>query len=242
MGLFLKKKPLYQIITEDIISQIQSGLLKPGDQIMTEIQLCEKYNISRMTVNKAISVLATQGYITRTAGKGSFVQNVRITKNIGDNVKSSFSNDITSNGNVPGAKLLEYKILFARDIPMVSRELNLEPDEMVHYIYRLRTSDGVPIALSHTYIPCKKLPALDVTCLEKSLYQYLDETYDIHPRVKDYYFNALLSTQEQQELLHTDSCALLRSSHSSTNDVGELFEYTETYYVGSRYTYHFSNF
>lgn len=236
----MKKAPLYITIAQDLMELIQNGTLRSGEQLMTEAQLCEKYQVSRMTANKALSTLVAQGYINRTAGKGSFVLEPKVTKDIGASNISSFSRDMASVGKNPGAILVEYRVIRAEEAPLAAERLQLAEQELMHYIFRIRTSDNVRIALSHTHIPCKYLPALDVTILEGSLYEYLDQTYHIHPRVLDYNFNALLSNKKQQELLQTESCALLKSSHTSTIESGILFEYTETYYVGNRYTYHFS--
>ena len=236
----MKKAPLYLTIAQDIMELIQNGTLRCGEQLMTEAQLCEKYQVSRMTANKALSALVAQGYISRTAGKGSFVLEPKVTKDIGASNISSFSRDMASVGKKPGAILVEYRVMRAEEVPLAAERLQLTESELVHYIFRIRTSDDIRIALSHTYIPCKYLPALDVTILEGSLYEYLDQTYHIHPHVLDYNFNALLSNKKQQELLHTEACALLKSSHTSTIEQDILFEFTETYYVGNRYTYHFS--
>lgn len=236
----MKKIPRYLAIAQDIIDLIHDGKLKSGDQLMTEAQLCGQYGVSRMTVNKALSNLVNQGYISRTAGKGTFILEPKITKNIGTNAIGSFSSDIRSINKEPGAILVDYHVLRASEIPSVAERLNLEEQDFVHFIHRIRTSDGVRIALSYTYIPCKYLPAIDVNVLEGSLYAYLDQEYHIHPAAFAYTFNALLPTAKQKELLQIDSCALLKCSHSSMIESGVLFEYTETYYAGNRYTYQFN--
>ena len=236
----MKKMPLYLTIVQDIMKMIQNGSLRSGEQLMTEAQLCEKYQVSRMTANKALSALVAQGYISRTAGKGSFVLEPKVTKDIGSSNISSFSRDMASVGKKPGAILVEYRVMRAEEAPLAAERLQLAENELIHYIFRIRTSNDIRIALSHTYIPCKYLPALDVTILEGSLYEYLDQTYQIHPRVLDYNFSAILSNKKQQELLQTEACALLKSSHTSTIEPDIFFEFTETYYVGNRYTYHFS--
>lgn len=238
--MYMKKEPLYLTIAQDIIEMIQNGSLRSGEQLMTEAQLCDKYQVSRMTANKALSALAAQGYISRTAGKGSFVLEPKVTKDIGVSTIGGFSRDMISVGKKPGAILVEYRVLRAEETPAAAGQLRLSEHELLHYISRIRTGDDVRIALSHTYIPCKYLPALDVTILEDSLYEYLENTYQIYPKVLEYNFSAVLPTRKQQELLQIDSCALLKSSHTSTIEPDILFEYTETYYAGSRYTYHFS--
>lgn len=234
----MKKTPIYLKISEDIIEQIHNNSLQSGDQLPTETQLCERYQVSRMTVNKALSALVSQGYISRTAGKGSFVLTPKITKDINSSTPGSFSLDVASIGKKAGAILVEYKVIRTNEFPSVKEKLHLADNELIHYIHRIRTIDDVRVALSYTYIPCKFLPVLDVTILEDSLYRYLDEIYNIHPQVLEYNFNALLSNKYQQELLQINSCALLKSSHTSTIESGEFFEYTETYYAGNRYTYH----
>ena len=235
----MKPLPKYQMIEQDIIDQIREGKLAPGSQLMTENQMCDVYEVSRMTVNKALTSLVNKGYLIRTAGKGTFVLESRVTKSIDPKHASSFSKDIQSIHKKPGAILVEYRVMRAGDLPKLMDRLKLQEDELVHYIHRIRTSNGVRVALSHTYIPCKHLPALDVTVLEGSLYEYLDREYGIHPRAIDYAFNALLPTPKQLELLQAESCALLKSSHRSVIDSGAIFEYTETFYVGYRYTYQF---
>lgn len=232
-----KKIPQYIRIAQDIIHDIQEGIYNPRDQIMTESQLCTKYNVSRMTVNKALVKLVTEGYVSRTAGKGTFVLEPKFMKLIGSN--SSFSNDLHSINKTPGAILLNYQVLRASSIVNISEILHLTSDELVHKISRIRTSDGIRVALSNTYIPCKYLPSVDVTVLEGSFYDYLDKHMSIHPHGTDYSFNAILPSPEQKELLQTDSCALLKVCHTSSTENAPYFEYTETLYVGNRYTYKF---
>lgn len=236
----MKNSPRYLAIAQDIITQIQEGKLRPGDQIMTEAQLCEEYVVSRMTVNKALTTLVTKGFVRRVSGKGTFVLDQQVIKYIGAASPGSFSRDMASIHTKPGAILVEYRVVRASEFPSVAQQLELHENDFLHYIHRIRTSDGIRIALSHTYIPCKYLPAVDVSALEGSLYEYLDETYHVHPQALDYSFAALLPTNRQKELLQVDSCALLKSSHRSIIETGELFEYTETYYAGNRFTYKFA--
>lgn len=65
--------PLYYQLENLIKQQIQSGLLKPGDQLPTEQELCDRYDISRAPVRQALALLAQQGIIYRRPGIGTFV-------------------------------------------------------------------------------------------------------------------------------------------------------------------------
>jgi GntR family transcriptional regulator, histidine utilization repressor len=71
-------RPLYQVIRSAIEGRIMSGALRPGDRIPFEHELMAEYGCSRMTVNKALSALASAGLIARQRRRGSFVTQPRI--------------------------------------------------------------------------------------------------------------------------------------------------------------------
>ncbi len=62
----------YARIMEDIRSGILTGIIKPGDRITSENQLCAQYQVSRHTVRKAIAELANKGYVESIHGKGTY--------------------------------------------------------------------------------------------------------------------------------------------------------------------------
>jgi len=68
-----RSKSKYQTIYDDIKSRVSSGEYLPGDQLPTEVELVKHYNVSRPTVNKALSMLQHHGLIRRRSGAGSFV-------------------------------------------------------------------------------------------------------------------------------------------------------------------------
>ncbi|MGN1363850.1 MAG: GntR family transcriptional regulator [Victivallis vadensis] len=60
-------------LKRDLVEKIRSGTLLPGEKILSERKLADAYRISYMTVRRAIEELAGQGYITRKAHRGVFV-------------------------------------------------------------------------------------------------------------------------------------------------------------------------
>jgi GntR family transcriptional regulator len=65
--------PMYRQIAEDLRAQIESGELRPGQQLRTELELREHYNASRNTVRDAIKWLTTLGLVETRPGQGTFV-------------------------------------------------------------------------------------------------------------------------------------------------------------------------
>lgn len=66
-------QPMYQRIKEDILRQIESHTLSPGDRIPTERQLMEQYDVSRITISKALNELKNEGIVERFPNRGTFV-------------------------------------------------------------------------------------------------------------------------------------------------------------------------
>jgi DNA-binding LacI/PurR family transcriptional regulator len=63
----------YTTIINDIKDKIKKGVYVPGSNIPIEIEMCNQYGVSRITVQKAMKVLMEEGYIHRVSGKGTFV-------------------------------------------------------------------------------------------------------------------------------------------------------------------------
>jgi GntR family transcriptional regulator len=64
---------MYQQIAEDLRGQIESGILAPGAQLPTELQLRERYNASRNTIRDAIKRLTSLSLVVTRPGQGTFV-------------------------------------------------------------------------------------------------------------------------------------------------------------------------
>jgi GntR family transcriptional regulator, transcriptional repressor for pyruvate dehydrogenase complex len=70
-----ERLPAYQQLAEELRIQITTGLLRPGERLPTEPQLCARSGLSRSTVREALRLLASQHLIVTTRGVtgGSFV-------------------------------------------------------------------------------------------------------------------------------------------------------------------------
>lgn len=66
--------PLYQQISDDLKQKIVTKIFKSGDQLPTEKELSEAYSVSRITAKRALTELEQLGLVSRTRGKGTFVQ------------------------------------------------------------------------------------------------------------------------------------------------------------------------
>lgn len=66
--------PLHRQLFLVLHDEIARGAISAGEPLPTEQELCEQFGVSRITVRRALTDLAGQGYITRRQGVGSFVR------------------------------------------------------------------------------------------------------------------------------------------------------------------------
>ena len=64
-----------------IANQIRDKILNtkelaPNQALKTEVELCKEYNVSKMTLKKAIDILGYEGLVYKHRGVGTFVKNV----------------------------------------------------------------------------------------------------------------------------------------------------------------------
>lgn len=84
--------PLYQQLSDEIKEQILLGKLKAGDRLMTEAELSQQYEVSRITVRKAIELLVDEGYVLRKQGIGTFIAEKKLRRVVdSENLVRSFS-------------------------------------------------------------------------------------------------------------------------------------------------------
>ena len=96
------------------------------------------------------------GYITRAPGKGSFVRIPSVAKD--STSIASFTEDMKKIGLKAGSKLLSYNVISASEVPEIRDKLQLSNSDMIHYIIRLRTGNGIPFAISYGYISARIIP------------------------------------------------------------------------------------
>lgn len=97
--------PLYKQLKDLLLQEIKEGIYKANQKIPTELELSEKYQISRMTVRKALAELVEEGVLAKKQGKGTFVQEEKMTEDLSS--PNSFTNLCKRNGKVPGGKTLK---------------------------------------------------------------------------------------------------------------------------------------
>ena len=69
-----RSQPLYQEIADALLDDIRSGKVPVGTMMPTEMELRDRFGVSRHTVREAIRQLGELGLLTRQAGLGTIVK------------------------------------------------------------------------------------------------------------------------------------------------------------------------
>ena len=98
-------QPLYKQLEEKIIQDIENGIYRKGQKIPTEKELSQMYDVSRITVRKALEEITKQGILERHAGKGTYVASVKLQRSIATFM--SFTECCEAQGLKPGARMIK---------------------------------------------------------------------------------------------------------------------------------------
>lgn len=167
----------YEEIAGIIRKRISDGTYPIDSHIPTQSDLAAEFQVSRMTVKKAIELLTIEGLIFSKQGNGTKVLNSsfwdRDDAHFRLNVYNGLSRDMRDSNKELKSEIIEFAVEFpSRE---VAQRLQLESASPVYKIIRLRLVDGEPYVLEHTFMPVDLVPGLDEGVLTNSIYAFLLE-------------------------------------------------------------------
>ncbi|WP_170068214.1 GntR family transcriptional regulator [Arthrobacter ruber] len=166
-------EPLHLQVRGHLRAQIMNHSLPPGTSLPSEAQLQVRYGVSRSVVRQALGALADEGLIERGRGRGSTVAPRREHHRLVHRT-SGLSAQLGSTGASVGTEVLS---LTVRDADASTAVLGTP---QVLALERLRTADGVPIAVIHTWLPVPAFTSLTAEDLhDASLHAVLGEKFGV---------------------------------------------------------------
>ena len=232
--MFQSKSPLYYQLAEIIINDIKEKNLQENDRILTEREYCEKYNLSRSTVRQAIAYLEKKGCIYKVQGCGTFVSSRVMKQKL---LKFySFTEEAKKQGKVPSSKILSFKEKKADE--KICKELNINRDDKVYELQRLRLADDEVVMYEKTYLLEKKMQGLSKNILlEKPLYDILQNRYNISFTKATERFSVLLADEKIAEILTIPQGSPIIRLQRWTYAGMEIIEYTVSLVRGDRFEF-----
>lgn len=205
-----------------------------GEQLPTERELGERFGVSRVTVRRALAALTHTGAVFAIQGRGTFVASDRLAE--------------------PPDRLLSFHELVASEhVQIAARPLRVETrpatlDEAEHFriapgallfeLSRLRTLDGLPVAIDETTLPLALDPGLaDADWSHESLYARLLGAGHA-PASADYVVEAAAADPAVADLLTVAPGSPVLVTRSEVSDgAGRLVVVGAITYRGDRYRF-----
>jgi DNA-binding GntR family transcriptional regulator len=190
-------EPAYAQLVNILRQSMAAGILRPGDQLPSEAQLCERYGVSPMTVRRAINMLVDQGIVITEQGRGTFVKPIAMGE-------ASFQlrdlQNLFNDTEHTTVNVLEARIVSADE--RVARKLAIPIGQRTVYIRRILRTDGLPALYHREYLiydPVRPIveAELEVTALQR-LFSGTGETILKRGEIS---MEATLLDQEEARLL-----------------------------------------
>ena len=167
------REKLYIQLTDIFLLKIRSGEWQTGGQIPTEEELCRGFNVSKITVRRAITNLVLEGFLEKLQGKGTFVR--QGPPRSGILMKTILVESVFSPEDTQLIKIIDKKIMDMTDED-VARKMGPVIDRETFYLNRLKAAEGVPVFMNEIFIPLRVCPTLSGWSPDGgSVFEYLRE-------------------------------------------------------------------
>jgi len=163
--------PLYVQLRNKLEKDIKENY-NPRDLIPTELKIEQEYEVSRITVRKAIELLERENILERKQGKGTFVKEQKILYDA--NAIGSLTQRLSKENYKLTTKSIEFVII--KEDHYVKELLQCNT---LLCIKRFRELNNKPFALMLNYLDINRVPNLEEKFNIESLYSFLKDEYSI---------------------------------------------------------------
>lgn len=162
-------KPRYQQVKDFIVEQISTGALQPSDRVPSENQLVASMRVSRMTANRALRELTSEGYVERIAGRGTFVSDYRSRSHVLE--VHNIADEIASRGHQHSTQILRQSRQQARG--EVAKALHIKQGTDIFHLLLVHYENGTPIQVEDRHVLASFAPE----CLQQDFEKITPSAY-----------------------------------------------------------------
>ncbi len=223
--------PLYRQLMQRIRADIASGVYPVHSRIPSEAELGQSYQVSRVTVRKALAELTQEGLLRRMQGKGTYVCAPRLKSSLKD--VTSFHEACLMMGCAPGTRVISAGPVH---VEADTREALALPESEAIEIVRLRLADEAPVMIETNCFPPKYVALLHED-LTGSLYHLLSQQ-GIEAASGVHEISLCYATAQQAKLLEVEpGAALLQLNQVIYDQHGAPLHTSHQVIRGDRFTF-----
>ncbi|MCH2450041.1 MAG: GntR family transcriptional regulator [Gracilimonas sp.] len=168
--------PLHKQISNWLRGQIQDGLLKENEKLPSENELSDSFDVSRVTVRRALQTLENEQLIYRCQGLGSFVSDQRTHQSFAE--LKDFEEELSGTGLQASSKVISFRQ--EKVTPEICSYLGVKENTIVVKLERIRLGNEQPIAYDITWLPVFYGQLIDGYDLQKTtLFKILENEFEI---------------------------------------------------------------
>ncbi|MDQ0314898.1 GntR family transcriptional regulator [Amorphus orientalis] len=215
----------YQRLAAELHREFVRGLWQTGDRLPSETALARAYRVSRRTVRQALELLQQEGVISKAQGRYTIYRERAVSWRAGKPL--DFLSAAREAGYRPSTRLVSS----TRRISTLSeaKALQLDLDERVLEICRIRLLEGHPVAFQVSLLPDAFTSHLKVDQLKKaSLYAVLRTALQNDLFVARERVSLINATAREATALATyEGAPLLRLERLVVDGTGRPVEYSD---------------
>ena len=228
--------PLYAQIADEMRLNIKTEKWQEGERIPTEMELCDIYHVSRITVRKAIDELMKENLLFRERAKGTFVKKIFQEEENRFTIVKGFTQELQERGKHAKTVHVEVEVSYADT--RLAKFLNSQVGDEILVLKRIRGDEESIFAFFVTYIVNDRDYSLDAKDYYGSFYAYLSTKEIVVNQTREYIEAVSPNRELQKRLKIKESDPVLKRVRFSSQASQEFYEYTECFYIGNKYRYY----
>lgn len=220
--------PKYQQVKNALLQKIVSGEFEPGDKFYSESELIELFQVSSITVIRALKELVSEGYLYSVQGKGRFVSRGKLGQPVRFTDVDKFPNedaDVTTH------------VISITEIndDTIRKKLKIDTNKKIYCFERLRKSNGIPFFLQYTYLSSDYVKEEDLKDPSNfiSIYDKMRRDYNFHlttsPSVEYYAIQFPTPKRTAQLLQISEDCPTSFAKRTTFLNDFQVVEYIESF-------------
>ena len=229
--------PAYLQIHDQIKKEIDEEVWQIGQRLPSERDLAETFQVSRMTLRQAITLLVEEGVLERRVGSGTFVASTRVQEKMRGT--TSFTEIMKSQGKTPSSQLISYR----RTLPSKQEveKLGINKTENIIRMERVRYADKLPVVYEVASIPEKFIKNFNKEEITSHFFQTLQKHGYKTGKSQQTIYARLAKEKIAHYLGIPRGHAILALTQVSYFEDGTAFEYVKSQYVGDRFEFYLEN-
>lgn len=218
----------FEMIYNDLKARIESEEYAYQEMLPSENAMVNIYQCSRNTIRRAISMLASEGYVQSLHGKGVRViyqRAERTSFTIGG--IESFKESARRNHKKCWTNVMRFEEMIAEK--SIERRTGFKEGSELYYIERVRYIDGKPIILDINLFLKEVLPGLTPEIAGQSVYEYIENTLGMQIVTSKRRMTVERTIALDEEYLDLGDYNFMAVIAGQTfNADGVMFEYTQS--------------